>query len=520
DEAPEIIIKILKQAQVRLNAKVRYLRTDNSTEFLNQTLQNYKEDVGITHNTSTARTPQQNGLVEKRNRMLVEPARTMLIFLKYALFLWDEAVAIACYTHNRSLIHNCHNKTPYELLRYCKPELKYLFIFGALCYPTNDFEDLRKLQPKADIRIFNDWDLLFQPMFDEYFKSLSVVSTPISAATLLSSDTANTSFSTTIEQEAPSPSTSPNNETSSPPINSINDEPTDEVAEFDSDKFTNPFAPLNTSSAELSLRILKKSQRIIKKQWKNPAGSKPHKRKSMHLSGLNLSDGCEDGISEWDFKGIGYGLDQCDAIDIPMVGQSKLDEDLNGTPVNPTRKAYRKAHNCDVDHVGCQDSIRSTSRSVQFLGEKLVSWSSKKQKYTVISTTESEYISFSDCCAQILWMRSQLTDYGFNFNKIRLYLDSKSAIALSCDTVQHSRTKHIVVLYHFIKEQVENETLVKLEDSRLKDLNNEDLKSKTKQMSHAHELVEPSQPTNASVGHPGLTNPPKSVDQGLTDSWL
>nr|GEW61279.1 putative ribonuclease H-like domain-containing protein [Tanacetum cinerariifolium] len=145
DEAPEIIIKILKQAQVRLNAKVRYLRTDNSTEFLNQTLQNYKEDVGITHNTSTARTPQQNGLVEMRNRMLVEPARTMLIFLKYALFLWDEAVAIACYTHNRSLIHNCHNKTPYELLRHCKPELKYLFIFGALCYPTNDFEDLGKV---------------------------------------------------------------------------------------------------------------------------------------------------------------------------------------------------------------------------------------------------------------------------------------------------------------------------------------------------------------------------------------
>nr|GEW54497.1 hypothetical protein [Tanacetum cinerariifolium] len=188
------------------------------------------EDVRITHNTSTARTPQQNGLVERRNRMLVEPTMTMLIFLKYALFLWAEAIATACYTHNRSLIHNCHNKTPYELLRDCKPELEYLFIFGALCYPTNDFEDLGKLQPKADIRIFisyspskkaywiynkrtrkimetmnNDWDLLFQPMFDEYFKSLSVVSTPISAVTLLSSDTANASSSTTIDQEAPSP---------------------------------------------------------------------------------------------------------------------------------------------------------------------------------------------------------------------------------------------------------------------------------------------------------------------------
>ncbi|GJT18288.1 hypothetical protein Tco_0876994 [Tanacetum coccineum] len=72
----------------------------------------------------------------------------------------------------------------------------------------------------------------------------------------------------------------------------------------------------------------------------------------------------------------------------------------------------------DVDHAGCQDTRRSTSGSAQFLGDKLVSWSSKKQKSTVISTTKAEYISMSGCCAQILWMRSQLTNYGFAFNKI------------------------------------------------------------------------------------------------------
>ncbi|GJX20633.1 retrovirus-related pol polyprotein from transposon TNT 1-94 [Tanacetum coccineum] len=82
DEAPETIIKFLKQAQVSLNATVRYLRTDNGTEFINQTLQNYKEEVGITHTTSTARTSQQNGVVKRRNCTLVEAARTMLIFSK------------------------------------------------------------------------------------------------------------------------------------------------------------------------------------------------------------------------------------------------------------------------------------------------------------------------------------------------------------------------------------------------------------------------------------------------------
>nr|GEU51692.1 hypothetical protein [Tanacetum cinerariifolium] len=106
DEAPKNVIKFLKQAQVSLNATVRYLRTDNDTEFLNQTLQNYTEYVGITHTVSTTRTPQQNNVVER------------------------------------------HNRTDR------KPELKYLHVFDALCYPTNDFEDIGKLQPKAYIGIF------------------------------------------------------------------------------------------------------------------------------------------------------------------------------------------------------------------------------------------------------------------------------------------------------------------------------------------------------------------------------
>ncbi|GJW75153.1 hypothetical protein Tco_0134523 [Tanacetum coccineum] len=110
----------------------------------------------------------------------------------------------------------------------------------------------------------------------------------------------------------------------------------------------------------------------------------------------------------------------------------------------------------NADHAGCQDTRRSTSGSAQFLGDKLVSWSSKKQKSTAISSTEAEYIVLSGCCSQFIWMRSQLTDYGFKFNKIPLYCDNKSAIALCCNNVQHSRAKLIDIHYHFIKDQVEN----------------------------------------------------------------
>ncbi|GJY82049.1 retrovirus-related pol polyprotein from transposon TNT 1-94 [Tanacetum coccineum] len=147
DEAPAFIINFLKMIQVRLKETVRRIRTDNGTEFVNQTLREYYEKVGISHETSVARSPQQNGVVERRNRTLIEAARTMLIYAKAPLFLWAEAVATTCYTQNRSMICRRYGKTPYELLHDKPPDLSYLHVFGALCYPKNDSENLGKLQP-------------------------------------------------------------------------------------------------------------------------------------------------------------------------------------------------------------------------------------------------------------------------------------------------------------------------------------------------------------------------------------
>ncbi|GKD88745.1 retrovirus-related pol polyprotein from transposon TNT 1-94 [Tanacetum coccineum] len=173
-----------------------------------------------------------------------------------------------------------------------------------------------------------------------------------------------------------------------------------------------------------------------------------------------------------------YGLHSTDSVDTPMIENKIPDEDLQGKPVDATlyrgmigslmyltssRPDLNHADTdmsltayVDVDHVGCHDTRRSTLGSAQFLGDKLVSQSSKKQKSIAISSTKAEYISFSGCCSQILWIRSQLTNYGFKFNKIPLYCDNKSTIALCCNNVQNSRAKHIDIRYHFIKEQVEN----------------------------------------------------------------
>ncbi|GJT41926.1 hypothetical protein Tco_0941791 [Tanacetum coccineum] len=96
----------------------------------------------------------------------------------------------------------------------------------------------------------------------------------------------------------------------------------------------------------------------------------------------------------------------------------------------------------DADHAGCKDDCKSTSGGLQFLGENLVSWSFKKQD-----------------CAQVIWMRTQLLDYGYKYDKIPMYCDSKSAIAISCNPVQYSCTKHIYIRYHVIKEHVEKGTV-------------------------------------------------------------
>nr|GFB18190.1 hypothetical protein [Tanacetum cinerariifolium] len=130
DETPDFIIKFLKMIQVRLKVLVHHIRTNNGTEFVNQTLRDYYEEVGISHEKSVARSPQQNGVVERRNRTLIEVARTMLIYAQAPLFLWAEAVETACFTQNQSIIRLQHGKTPYELLHNKLPDLSF---FSCVC---------------------------------------------------------------------------------------------------------------------------------------------------------------------------------------------------------------------------------------------------------------------------------------------------------------------------------------------------------------------------------------------------
>ncbi|GJV27129.1 hypothetical protein Tco_1383577 [Tanacetum coccineum] len=135
-----------------------------------------------------------------------------------------------------------------------------------------------------------------------------------------------------------------------------------------------------------------------------------------------------------------------------MVEKSKLDEDTQGKAIDPTQ--YRGM-------VGTLMYLTSNRPDLGLWYSKdsaiaLTAFADVDHNGATISSTEAEYISLSGCCAQVLWMRSQFTNYGLGFNKISMYYDNKSAIALCCKNVQHSRSKHIDIRYHFIKEQVEN----------------------------------------------------------------
>nr|GEZ14373.1 integrase, catalytic region, zinc finger, CCHC-type, peptidase aspartic, catalytic [Tanacetum cinerariifolium] len=470
DETLEFVIKFLKQIQVGLNKTVRYICIDNGTEFVNHVLTEYYESVGIFHQKSVPRTPQQNDVVERQNRTLVEAARTMLIFSKASMFLWAEAVATACYTQNRSLIHTRHNKTPYELVHNKKRDLKFLFVFGLVPDPV----PAALYVPPAN----KDLEILFQQMFDEYYEPLGVGAGPtLEDNPFAQAD--NDLFVNVFAQEPRS------NESSSGDVSSTEStqvvHPHNHLGKWSKDHpldrvIYNPSCLVSTRKQlatdalwclynSVLLKVKPKNVKtamdeaycvmIIDLKWiykvklddyGDVLKNKACKNMIIYQMDVNTSF-LNDELKEEVYVSQPNGFIDLDhpthvcrlkkaLYDTPRVDCLKLDEDPLGIPVDQTRfegmvgsLMYLTASRPDLVFTVCMCAR-----------DKLVSWSSKKQKSTAISTTETEYITMSGSCAQILWMRSQLTDYCFAFHKIPLYCDNQCAIDLYYNNVQYSRS--------------------------------------------------------------------------------
>ncbi|GJR01104.1 retrovirus-related pol polyprotein from transposon TNT 1-94 [Tanacetum coccineum] len=703
--------------------KLKYVKDQLCTEFLNKTLHAFFKEEGIEHQTSTPRTPEQTGVVERQNRTLVEATRTMILASKLPLFFWAKAIATACYTQNRSIIIPTHEKTIYHIINDRKPSIKHLHIFGCTCYLTRDGENLDKMKEKGDpcilvgystrfkgYRVYNkrtrlivesihlkfneikemsetfvaddtsdttvpsqqELDLLFGPLYDEFFTAEPTNSTNVNAKENNDNQAEDTQFH---QDEFINPFCTPVREIDESSSRNIDNsdmhtfyQPHDSKYRWTKDHPLeqvrgNPSKPMQTrqqlvTNPEMCMFALTVStaepktiketmadsawieamqeelhqfdrlqvwefidkpfgKNVIKLKWlwKN---KKDEDQIVIHNKARLLAKGYaqEEGIDfeesfapvarledVWIFLAYAahksfpiyqmdvkttflngplkeevfvaqpdrfvdpdhpekvyrlrkalYGLKQAPrawydkllnflmskgftkgTID-PTLFTIRYGEDilldfrstnpeevslsirpnLSGKLVDqtdyhskirslmyltssrpdivqtvcycaryqarPTGKHLKEVKRIfrylrgtikmglwypndsgfeltaflDADHAGCIDTCKSTSGGVQFLGDKLVSWMSKKQDCTAMSLAEAEYVALCASCAQVMWMRAQLKDYGFNYNKIPLYCDSQSTIAISYNPVQHSRTKHIHTRYHFIKEQVKN----------------------------------------------------------------
>nr|GEV20210.1 retrovirus-related Pol polyprotein from transposon TNT 1-94 [Tanacetum cinerariifolium] len=629
----------------------------------------------IHHQTSVARTPEQNGVVERQNRTLVEAAQTMLSAAKVPLFFCAEAIATTCFTQNRSLIIHRHEKTPYHIINNRKPSVKFFYIFSSLCYIVRDGENLDKMKEKGDAcifvryytqsrayRVFNKRTKVIVESihvnFDElpHMASDHVVSQSSAVTTTDTHNHHQQQHTTPLNNQATSEQTCqvPTQATIVASTENLNQaEMIAENAQITDDEFINIFCTPVQDRGETSSRHVDSSNmhtfyqhhpsehrwtndHLLEQVIGNPSQSVRTRRqlesdgemcmfaltvsrtepknikeamadsawiesmqeelhqfdrldegvdfeesfapvarleavrlvityvahksftvyqmdvKTAFIYGplkekvyVNQPDGLVDpyhpdkvyrlkkgiiwtqtsskGMFEMSMMGelkfflgiqihqsprgifinqakyaqeilIKHGMTSCNSVGTSMATKH-LDADLSGTPVDQTKYhsivgvlMYLTASRPDIMHATCycaryqakptEKHLTAVKRIFRYLKDTINMglWYPKDTSFELtafsysnhagcldsckstsggIPFIEAKYVSLSACCAQLLWMRTQRTDYGFHFDKIPMYCDLKAAIAISCNPVQHSRTKHIDVRYHFIKENVE-----------------------------------------------------------------
>nr|GFA76050.1 retrovirus-related Pol polyprotein from transposon TNT 1-94 [Tanacetum cinerariifolium] len=360
---------------------------------------------------SYVRTPQQNGVVERRNRTLVEAARTMLIFSRAPLFLWAEAIATACFTQKRSIIHRRFNKTPYELINDRKPDISFFHVFSAPCFPKNDREDIGKLGAKGDIEFFIGYSA-DSCAYRVYNRSLkpglqNMTSGHISSGLDL------TYAPSTITTQQPSKDTAPipTNSSSLATNIPITSQDVDELnlnAMIDGNMFVSPFANSSTSAAASSSQqnaltypawIDSMQEELL--QFKRldvwvlvpaPDNISPltlkllfknkHDEEQTVIRNKSRFIDADHPSHVYKLKKALYGLKQAPRAWYDELSKFLLQNHFFKGTIDPAlfiRRFYddilvdsgfELTGFSDADYAGCKNTFKSTSGGAQFLGEK------------------------------------------------------------------------------------------------------------------------------------------------------
>ncbi|GJX72788.1 putative ribonuclease H-like domain-containing protein [Tanacetum coccineum] len=367
DETSEILKNFIKEIENLVDKKVKIIRSDNGTEFKNKVLDDFCREKGIKREYSVARTPQQNGVAERRNMTLIEAARTMLADSKLPTTFWAEAVSTACYVQNRVLVVKPHNKTPYELFRGFKPALSFMRPFGCHVTILNTLDSLGKFDSKSG-------------------KVRSTVSN-VSAGT--SEENSQDCIVMPIWK-----------------VTSYLDSPTKNV--------DNKKDGIFISQDKYVAKILKKFNYSDVKFASTPVDlEKPlvkdgdaddvnvHLYRSMIGSLMYLTASRPD---------IMFAVCACARFQVTpktshLLSAKRIFRYLKGKPTlglwYSRDSPFELVAYTNSDYAGATQDRKSTTGGCQFLGNRLISWQCKKQSVVATSTTEAEYMVVVNCCGQV-----------------------------------------------------------------------------------------------------------------------
>nr|GEV42732.1 hypothetical protein [Tanacetum cinerariifolium] len=501
DETPKVLIDFLKLVQRGLQAQVRIVRTNKSTKFLNQTLHVYFAAEGILHQTLVARTPKLNDVVERQNRTLVEAARTMLSVAKVPLFFGAEAIATTCFTQNRSLekgdacifveystqsrayrVFNNRKRVIVETIHVNFDELPQMASDHVSSDPVPECPTMalehvslssgpqcqeNVTQADRTVTKSNELDLLFSLMFNELLNGSSqAVSKSSAVSTVDAHNQHQQQYTTPLNnQTTPDPSfendefinifctpIQDRGETSSHHVDSLDTEPKNIKEAMDDSAWIElmqeelyQFDQLDVW--ELVDRQLCKNVINMKCLWKNKRDEENTINQSPRGILLNQAKYAQEIL-------IKHGMTSCDSVGT-LMATKHLDADLSETPIDQTKYhsmvralIYLTASRPDIMHATCycaryqakptEKHLTAVKRIFRYLKDTI------HMGLWYLKDTSFELTAFSDLDHAGCLDSRKSTSGGIQF----------LAIAISCNPVQHSRTKHIDVRYHFIKEKV------------------------------------------------------------------
>ncbi|GJW87279.1 putative ribonuclease H-like domain-containing protein [Tanacetum coccineum] len=366
DETSEILKNFIKEIENLVDKKVKIIRSDNGTEFKNKVMDDFCREKGIKREYSIARTPQQNGVAERRNKTLIEAAKTMLADSKLPTTFWAEAVSTACYVQNRVLVVKPHNKTPYELFKGFKPTLSFMRPFG--CYDTilNTLENLGKFDGKSDESFFVGYSLSSKA-FRVYNTRTRRVEENLHIEFLENKPM--------IEGNGPK-------------------------WLFDIDCLTQSMNYVPVAAGTISNESTGTQGEL------NADTSTP-----VDLKKFNYTD-VKSASTPVDLEKPLVKDGDADDVDVhlyrSMIGSLMY---LTSSRPDIMDSPFELVAYTDSDYAGATQDRKSTTRGCQFLGNKLISWQCKNQTVVATSITEAKYVAAASCCRQVLWIQNQLLDY-------------------------------------------------------------------------------------------------------------